>query len=237
MRKHLSRDFNRIYILDLKGNIRKDSMKDGIPLGEKYTIFGLAAMVGVAITFLIRNKRNDDFKIFYSSVDFRATRIEKFSLMEQAKTIQNLAWRNIIPNEKGFWLNDNIDTSFDNFIPIGEKEGKSTTNDCKIFRNYGRGVATCRDSWAYNFSKHSLSENINKTIQTYNEFIYRWINSYDKSNIDDFVIYDETKISWSRDLKLDLQRGKLAEFKCSKIRKSLYRPFTKKYLFFDQDIK
>src|SRR5216683_3267908 len=128
MRKHLSRDFNRIYILDLKGNVRKDSMVDGIPLGEKNTIFGLASMVGIAITFLIKNKKNDDSKIFYSSVDFRATRIEKFSLIEQSKTIQKLKWRNIIPNEKGFWLNEAIDTNFDNFIPIGKKEAKVTAN-------------------------------------------------------------------------------------------------------------
>jgi len=49
---------SRIYILDLKGNIRKDSMKDGIPLGEKHTVFGLAAMVGIVITFLIKKKKN-----------------------------------------------------------------------------------------------------------------------------------------------------------------------------------
>src|SRR5216683_61726 len=139
MRKHLSRDFNRIYILDLKGNIRKDSMKDGIPLGEKHTVFGLAAMVGIAITFLIKNKKNDDSKIFYSSVDFRTTRIEKFSLMEQAKTIQNLAWRNIIPNERFFWLNEDIDTSFNNFIPIGTKETKNKVDKKVIFVNFSNG--------------------------------------------------------------------------------------------------
>ncbi|MCB9421260.1 MAG: N-6 DNA methylase [Ardenticatenaceae bacterium] len=55
MRQHLAEDFNRVYVLDLKGNIRRDSMRDGIPLGEQHTVFGLAAMVGISITFLIKD--------------------------------------------------------------------------------------------------------------------------------------------------------------------------------------
>jgi len=41
-------------------------------------------------------------------------------------------------------------------------------------------------------------------------------------------------LKWSRDLKQDALRGRLAEFADSKIRSSLYRPFTKKYLYFDR---
>ncbi|NJL57195.1 N-6 DNA methylase, partial [bacterium] len=43
MRKHLMQDFDSIYVVDLKGNVRKDSMRDGIPIGAEHTIFGLAA--------------------------------------------------------------------------------------------------------------------------------------------------------------------------------------------------
>jgi predicted helicase len=125
-------------------------------------------------------------------------------------------------------------TDFEIFLPMGMKEAKVGKNNNVIFKNYGRGVATCRDSWAYNFNKDMLSENINKTIEIYNSYVSKWNLISQKSNIDGFVIYDETKISWSRDLKQDLQRGKLAEFKHSKIRKSLYRPFAKEYLFFDR---
>ena len=42
-----------------------------------------------------------------------------------------------------------------------------------------------------------------------------------------------TKIKWSRNLKRELQRHKIAEYADHKVRKSLYRPFTKSYLFFD----
>ena len=53
-----------------------------------------------------------------------------------------------------------------------------------------------------------------------------------KADPDDFVRYD--KIVWDRDLKKDLRRGKCAEFAEEKIRLALYRPFNKRYLFFDR---
>ena len=65
MRKHLYQDFNRVYILDLKGNVRKDSMREGIPIGEKHTVFGLAAMVGIAVTFFVKSHQHQDRKIYY----------------------------------------------------------------------------------------------------------------------------------------------------------------------------
>ena len=50
--------------------------------------------------------------------------------------------------------------------------------------------------------------------------------------MDDFVKYDSIK--WSRDLKLDLVRGKYAEFAEQKIRRSLFRPFCTQFLFYDR---
>src|SRR5205085_5518160 len=55
-----------------------------------------------------------------------------------------------------------------------------------------------------------------------------------KSDLDSFVIYDESRISWSRDLKLDLMKGRIAQFSEAKIRRAMYRPFVKSYLFFDR---
>lgn len=42
------------------------------------------------------------------------------------------------------------------------------------------------------------------------------------------------KIDWSRDLKLDVKRGKHTSFDETKIRTSLYRPFNKRNLYFDR---
>src|SRR5450432_2981880 len=68
MRKHLGTDFSSLYLVDLKGDVRKDSMRDGIPIGEENTIFGLGAMVGVAIGIFVRKAETEGCKIHYAGV-------------------------------------------------------------------------------------------------------------------------------------------------------------------------
>ena len=46
-------------------------------------------------------------------------------------------------------------------------------------------------------------------IDTYNEQVFKWEHQGNRAaNVDDFVVYDDKKISWSRDLKVKLKRGK-----------------------------
>ena len=68
---------------------------------------------------------------------------------------------------------------------------------------------------------------------TYNEQVRKWQDSDKSVNVDDFVTYDDTKISWSGDLKDHLKRGVIVEYNPNHIRKSFYRPFTSSFLYFD----
>ena len=55
------------------------------------------------------------------------------------------------------------------------------------------------------------------------------------ANLDDFVVSDDKKIKWSRDLKAKLRSvGQLTEYAEHKVRTSLYRPFTKSTYYFDR---
>jgi len=233
MRKQLSKDFDRLYILDLKGNIRKDSMKDGIPLGEKHTVFGLAAMVGISISFFIKNKKFKKKKIFYHTVDFRATRNEKFELLERAQVAQNIEWKEIKPNKNDTWLTEGLSDEFKTFIPIGTKETK-TGKEYAIYNLFSNGVKTNRDVWAYNFKKQELEKNIKIIIDTFNHQVFLWTKKSKDTFLDDFVLSDESKISWSEGLKNVLKRGIVIDFDEKKIRHSIYRPFTKSFIYFDK---
>ena len=72
-------------------------------------------------------------------------------------------------------------------------------------------------------------------IDAYNVQVFKWEHRRDRdANVDDFVVSDDTKISWSESLKRNLQRGKAADFSQEKVRTSLYRPFTKSNLYFDR---
>ena len=238
MRKHLKQDFSKIYVLDLKGNVRKDSMRDGIPIGEKHTIFGLSAMVGISVVFLVKNNnKTDNCQIYYSTVDWKATRLEKFQIIEQAETYNNLEQQLIELNKKHIWLTEGLHEEFDDFIPLGTKETKLTKKEVKgvVFKTFSNGVSTNRDTWAYNFSKKTLIDNISQFIETYNTEVTRWHNRTNKDvKLDNFVLNDDMKIKWSSRLKECLVRGQKATFAGVKIRNSLYRPFCVKFLFFDE---
>ena len=237
MRKHLCQDFNRVYALDLKGNVRKDSMREGIPIGEKHTVFGLAAMVGITVTFYVKSQRYQDKKIYYSEVDWKATRQEKFNLIENAGSVNKIDWKELMPDKNHTWLTEGLHAEFDTFVPMGTMEAKAARDEAAdvIFKTYSLGVRTNRDAWAYNFNRKTLAGNMSRMIDTYNEQVFQWERRADRdANVDDFVDYDDAKISWSRDLKLDLKRGRTAEYAEDKVRNSLYRPFTKFNLFFDR---
>lgn len=105
-----------------------------------------------------------------------------------------------------------------------------------LFKTYSLGVSTNRDTWVYNFNTASLTENIQRMIKFYNAQTLEWIGTKNSAgvNLDGFVDSDSQKISWSENLKRKLKAGQPAEFAESKLRLSLYRPFTKTNLFFDR---
>ncbi len=243
MRKHLLDDFSRIYIIDLKGDIRKDSMRDGIPLGEKHTVFGLAAMVGISIAVLVRNRKHAEHKLFYSSVDWRSTREEKFEFLRQhveidgkKNALNTVAWQELQPDVNHTWLVPENADEYASYLPMGSKEIKKTKGEIAgtLFKTYSLGLNTNRDNWAYNFDPIYLGKKITESIEIYNSEIDRWKRAKKPKNIDNFVINDEAKIKWSSRLKETFVREEYASFDESKIRTSIYRPFTKQYAFFDK---
>lgn len=104
-----------------------------------------------------------------------------------------------------------------------------------IFRKYSIGVNTNRDVWVCNYQKNNLMEKVKLFVNTYNEQVYKWNEQKRKNDeVDSFVLYDDEKIKWSSRLKECLISGTKAAVEESKIRNSLYRPFTFQYLYFDQ---
>lgn len=233
MRKHLARDFEEIYVLDLGGNVRRNPKLSG----TTHNVFGI--QVGVSVNLFVKRRGAEKraAKIHYARTEEFWRKGEKYAFLEGKQHAGNVEWRELQPDAKHDWLNEGMQDEFASFLSIGSKEAKAAAKDNAqtIFKRYGRGVATSRDAWAYNFNAAELESNIKLTIDAYNEQLFKWAHSKDENKIvDEFVIYDTRKISWSRDLKHDLRRGKVANFSADKIRNALYRPFTKTYLFFDR---
>ncbi|CAD5923056.1 DNA or RNA helicase of superfamily II [Planktothrix tepida] len=233
MRKHLEKDFNLIYLVDLGGNIRKTTD----PSKSIHNVFDIK--VGVSINIFIRKNRSNqskDTKIYYASVDEFWRKEEKLGYLEQSKSYSNIEWSLIEPDQKSTWLTEGLKDDFENFLPIGNKETKDkSTHESAIFRSYSMGVQTNRDVWVYNFDKNLLIENIKLTLQNYNHQVDQWkTKRTPKDTVDSFVIYDDTKIKWSSHLKECLNSEITADFNDDKIRLSMYRPFCVQLLYFDE---
>ena len=175
-------------------------------------------------------------KIYYYKVDDSLSKEAKLKFLQDKQDTTNIEWQEITPDKNYNWLTSELKDDFEDFIPLGTKEAKSSKSlDIKtIFKIFSNGVKTNRDVWAYNFNSDDLANNIQHIISTYNQEVVRWNQRTNKEiTIDDFVIDDESLISWSGDLKEHLTRGITVKFDPNKIRKSIYRPFASYFLYFD----
>ncbi len=232
MRKHLSEEFDTLYILDLGGNVRKGQPGDA-------NVFGI--QVGVSINILVKSRQNGSSypaQILYNDETTDMSKARTFAFLDANRHVGNVVWRELTPDKRHTWLTEGLHADFDTFIPMGNKIVKASENDVEgtLFKTYSLGVSTNRDAWVYNFNRTSVTENVQRMIRCYNAQTLEWVGTKNKSgvNLDDFVDSDPQKISWSENLKRKLRGGQLAEFAESKLRESLYRPFTKVNLFFDR---
>ena len=232
MRKHLAADVDAIYILDLGGNMRK-----GLKVSNA-NVFDIR--VGVSINLFVKTNQNTSkmSRLFYYRTDELWNKKEKFDFLTQRQHVGNIEWKPPIqPDARHTWLTEGLHAEFDTFIPIGTKAAKAAKGETTdvIFKTYSNGVSTSRDAWVYNFNRTALTENVQGMIGTYNAEVDRWQRQEDvRVNVSDFVVYEDTKIKWDRELRQQLQRGRYAEYTENKVRASLYRPFTKSNLFFDR---
>ena len=232
MRKHLAEDFDTLYILDLGGNARRDeSVSDS-------SVFGI--QVGVCINFFIKRSGDDrpEPRIFYFRTDDLWTRRQKFDFLDERQHLGNILWEPIEPDNRHTWLRMGLRADFLTFMPLGSKLAKKEKGEVSdvIFHQFSTGVLTGRDAWAYNFNRIDLAKKMKYMIETYNDQVFRWKRKNNRNtSVDEFVVSDDTKISWSETLKGHLKGGRLADFTANDIRHSFFRPFTMTYLYFNQN--
>lgn len=233
-RKHMAQDFDTIYHFDFKGNARTSGERRKQEGGN---IFDDQIRVGIGITLLIKKKSQEKTKIFYHAVGDYWDSEKKREYLRDFESVADVEWETITPDKRHTWIIPDNAAEFSHFVPIGGKEAKRASRGEAetIFKTYGRGVATSRDAVVYDFDRETLKKRVRQFIEDYNAEVDRYRRQgkdMSMREIDDFV--DPDKVKWSRDLKQDLKRGKYAEFDEAKIRRSLYRPFTKEWLFFDR---
>lgn len=221
-RKCLLEDFSSIYIIDLKGNIRKFDNKEG------ENIFNV--MTGVAIVILIKNSKTKGKNIYYYNIGDYLKREEKLARLKNLKSCMNevIEYKEIIPNKYNDWLNQRGEL-FENedFIPI-EADKKYNADTKSFFVNYSLGIKTARDVWCYNFSKKELEENVNTTINYYNQQRIE-VNENGKK-----LIKDSKKCNWAGNWDKYLKNNKIIIENKDSYFEGMYRPFCKQNVYFNE---
>lgn len=225
-RKIAQREFDEIYILDTKSDVRQNPKI----AGTTHNVFGIQA--GVAIMFLIKKEAKQDkkAKIFYYSLTDEMKKEEKLDWFRD-NDFENIAFERIRPDKNANWINLS-ESDFEELIPICSKDTKLGKGGNAIFELFSLGVITARDEWVYDFDKENLIKKVNFLIDKYNQELSK-LKGVDKKDVKDQVEYS---IKWSRAVKNDLAKGKIYTFDENKIIEILYRPFIKKYLYFSKEL-
>jgi len=209
-RKHLSQDFQRIDHFDLRGNARTSGDRRREEGGN---VFDDQIRTGIGITLAVRNK---DVKprIRYYVVPPYGKAEEKRRILANFGSASRVPWQTLTPNAEHTWLVPEHAEEYREFPPMEE-----------MFAIKTLGLNTNRDEIVYDFASDKLTRRVGNFIADYNLEIDRHRRD-PKAGL-------SVHLKWSSRLKECLVRGQYAEFAEIKIKPSLYRPFTRRYVFLD----
>ncbi|MHB1798529.1 MAG: DEAD/DEAH box helicase [Vulcanimicrobiaceae bacterium] len=238
LRQCLAEEFSSVFVFHLRGNARTSGE---LRRKEKDNVFGMGTRAPIAISLLVKNpKAATHGQIHFHDIGDYLSREEKLEKISAFGSVVGITeaggWQALTPDSHGDWLNQR-DDSFSDFIVLGDKKGDAA----KLFENFSQGVLTARDAWAYNSSKAALAANMTRMIRFYDEQLSAFDQAYKGKSkavraaaVEDFIDTDSTKISWTRALKQELVKGRRFAFEAPCLVPSLYRPFTKQWLYFNR---
>jgi predicted helicase len=229
MRKHLLKDFTQIYHIDLHGNVRRNPKLSG----TTHNVFGIR--VGVGITVAVRRNRAAAATISFHRVPEDWRKEQKLSWLARKRDVSGGAWKTPTTAAGGSWSTPEDASGFGGHLPIATKQARRKRGSFPgvIFGDFSRGIETCRDEWTYDFHASALESKVRVLVENYNAEVDRWRRAGKPEDVDNFVTYDATRIKWCSRLKEAFRREVGAEFKSDRMRVSLYRPFTKCFVYVD----
>ncbi|MGI9548692.1 MAG: DEAD/DEAH box helicase family protein, partial [Bdellovibrionales bacterium] len=139
VRISLEKEFDKIYILNLRGN---SNTKGKIRQKEAGNLFDQNSKTPIAIFFLVKNKdsKKDKAEIYYSEVPDYLSKKEKLNLLKRYKSIENIKFKQIQMDEHGDWLNQRDDSFYSHLEIANNKDKLSKT----LFDIQSCGVKTHR---------------------------------------------------------------------------------------------
>ncbi|HVB74365.1 MAG TPA: type ISP restriction/modification enzyme, partial [Ktedonobacteraceae bacterium] len=228
-RKWLATEFTHIYHIDLGGNARKHGGGN---------VFGI--MVGVGITILVRHNIRKEVNhkpanIFYWKAPEPQNGTAKLLFLSKTASIAQIEWKELYPDEKYNWLTEGMEIDFPSFLPLGSKNAKTAKGETSetIFKLYSLGVVTNRDSYVYSFNPTELRDRVKTFIDIYDGVVDKLRRQGRTLDPTALIDTNDVRIKWTRQVKFSLSKLQYSQYDQAFMRTCLYRPFTKKNLYFD----
>ncbi|RQD29089.1 type ISP restriction/modification enzyme, partial [Tetragenococcus halophilus] len=214
LRRSLSEEFNYLYIFNLRGDQRTQGE---VSKREGGKIFGSGSRTPIAISILIKDN-SDTHDIFYKDIGDYLSREDKLTILKNQESIINIDWSDINMDTNYDWINQR-DMNYLNYLSM----------DGDVYKSRTTGITSQRDNWVYNFSKIKTNNNSARFIDNFNNELERLANN---PNPLKGINLDESYLKWSRELKTFFTKKQQLIFDKTNVVVSMYRPFTKKYLYY-----
>jgi len=149
IRASLQKEYDLIYIYDLKGNINSGIKNPEFRKTEGENVFGSQTRLGVCVIFLIKNSKNQTkrAKIYYSEIGAGLKTKEKLYKLKNIfhNKDNHIHWTEIMPNEQYDWINKGSQDFYK------YPELRKT-----IFNVFSNGIVTGEDYVSYDFTTLGL---------------------------------------------------------------------------------
>jgi predicted helicase len=216
-RKVAEREFSDIWLLDLGGDVRDNPKLSG----TTHNVFGI--QTGVMIALLVKRRGKNGAAIRYARRPEMETAADKLAWLGNARSFENSDTQNIRPDKKHDWINQSED-NWDDFLALADPATKTDERSSAtqaIFKLVSSGIQTKQDEWAVGESEGDVSQKMSFLIEQYG----RALAANDK-NI--------ALVKWHRELERRFTSKTTISFDNDKVVISLYRPFSRKFLYFDR---
>ncbi len=234
IRRTVVNEFHEVWVFNLRGNARTSGEQRR---REGDNVFDQGSRNTVAVTFLLRRPEPvTSSVVHYRDVGDYHDRSTKLSIVADS-SLSDDEWDTVTPNEAADWINQR-QADFTRLVPLAGEPGS-------IFITQSTGVKTSRDAWAFNSSKSSLQENMERTIRFFNAEVER-LNALPAANGEttstrsdrfrEAAKYDDREFSWNYGDYERAARGERYELTPDMLRSSTYRPFFKQNLAFDRTL-
>ena len=222
LRASLYKEFNYLYIFNLRGNQRtqgEQSRKEG---GK---IFGSGSRAPIAISILVKDG-SDAHELYYHDIGDYLSRKEKLDIIKEFGSVNVIDWEYIQPDQNNDWVNQR-DPNYKKYTRlISDEEGTGI-----IFNDNIVGISTARDSWVIGFRREKVLHNSEMLIDNYNAEV----KNKQENQIEPLERNDK-EIKWTRGLINKFRKAELIKFNATDLNEIMYRPFTKKWIYYDANI-